>query len=80
MKVKAAEAQERAERDAVRRADCVSFDGSREAELLRRYAASNHRQFIRSLNEFVKIRRATEGILSEPELQVDERVPYSEAE
>ncbi len=78
VKVKAAEAQARAERDAARRADCLSFDGSREAELLRRYAASNHRQFIRSLNEFVKIRRATDEVLSEPELQVDERVPYSE--
>ena len=78
VKVKAAEAQERAERDAARRADCLSFDGSHEGELLRRYLVSNHRQFIRSLNEFVKIRRAADEILGEPELQVDERVQHSE--
>ncbi len=72
VKEKAAVAQERAERDAARRADCLSFDGSHEAELLRRYTTSSHRQFVRSLNEFFKVRKETEESGCELELAADE--------
>ncbi len=73
VKEKAAVAQERAERDAARRADCLSFDGSHEAELLRRYTTSSHRQFVRSLNEFFKVRKETEESGCELELADDEK-------
>ncbi len=77
VKEKAAVAQERAERDAARRADCLSFDGSHEAELLRRYTTSSHRQFVRSLNEFFKVRKETEESGGELELAADERAERS---
>ena len=77
VKEKAAVAQERAERDAARRADCLSFDGSHEAELLRRYTTSSHRQFVRSLNEFFKVRKETEESGCELELAADERAEGS---
>jgi hypothetical protein len=51
----------------------LSFDGSHEAELLRRYTTSSHRQFVRSLNEFFKVRKETEESGCELELAADER-------
>ncbi len=72
VKEKAAVAQERAERAADRRAACLSFDGSHESELLRRYTTTSHRQFVRSLNEFFKVRKETEESGGELELAADE--------
>ena len=60
VKAKLAVAEERAERDAALRADCLSFDDSHEGELIRRYETSSRRAFLRSLSEFYKARRETE--------------------
>ena len=57
VKAKLAVAEERAERDAALRADCLSFDDSHEGELIRRYETSSRRAFLRSLSEFYKARR-----------------------
>ncbi len=62
-------ARERAARDAQRRADCLLFDDSMEGERLRRYEASSSRTMLRSINEFFKVRRATEDGDFEPSLE-----------
>jgi hypothetical protein len=68
--VKLVLAQERAKRDAQRIADSLSFDHTHEGELMRRYELGAHRKFGRSLNDYLKIRRALNKgeFESEPEL------------
>jgi hypothetical protein len=56
--VKLVLAQEQAKRDAQRTADSLSFDYTHEGELMRRYELGAHRKFGRSLNDYLKIRRA----------------------
>ena len=66
VKVKAAMAAERAERDAARRADCLAFDDSPEGERLRRYELGYHRAFLRSVEAFSKARCASENDGGDP--------------
>ncbi len=66
VKVKAAMAAERAERDAARRADCLAFDDSPEGERLRRYELGYHRAFLRSVEAFSKARRDSESDGGDP--------------
>ncbi len=69
VRAQSAVARERAARDAQRRADCLLFDDSMEGERLRRYEASSSRTMLRSINEFFKVRRATEDGDFEPSLE-----------
>jgi hypothetical protein len=55
---RAAVHEQNAERDTMRLADCVSFDGSREGELLRRYQMASQRALSRALGDLIKLKRA----------------------
>ncbi len=56
----AAELEDRAEEDAIRTADCLSFDESRGGELIRRYELAHHRALLRTIADLVKLKRATD--------------------
>ena len=62
MKSSAAIALARADRDAARRADCLSFDDSAAGERIRQYEFRSHRKFLRTLKEFFDVRRSTDDI------------------
>ncbi len=56
----AAELEDRAEEDAIRTADCLSFDESRGGELIRRYELAHHRALLRTIADLVKLKRTTD--------------------
>jgi hypothetical protein len=58
LKAQATEYEENAESDAIRLAHCMSFDGSREGELLRRYEGASQRALSRALGDLLKLKRA----------------------
>ncbi len=60
LKVKAAVFEQTAERDAVRRTDCMAIDLSPEGERIRRYELTCTRTLLRSLSELTRLRRAAE--------------------
>ncbi len=60
MKAKAAVFEQNAERNAVRRTDCLAIDLSPEGERIRRYELSCTRTVLRSLGELTRLRRAAE--------------------
>jgi hypothetical protein len=62
IKAKAAIVAERAERDAKRLADCLSFDDSDAGDRIRRYAEAHQRTMFRSLRELYKTRAETEEV------------------
>jgi hypothetical protein len=62
IKAKAAIVAERAERDAKRLADCLSFDDSDAGDRIRRYAEAHQRTMFRSLRELYKARAETEEV------------------
>ncbi len=60
LKAKAAVFEQNAERDAIRRTDCMAIDLSPDGERLRRYELGCTRALLRSLTELTKLRRAAE--------------------
>ncbi len=60
LKVKAAVFEQTAERNAVRRTDCLAIDLSPEGERIRRYELTCTRTLLRSLSELNRLRRAAE--------------------
>jgi hypothetical protein len=62
IKAKAAIVAERAERDAKRLADCLSFDDSDEGDRIRKYEQAHQRTMFRSLRELYKTRAETEEV------------------
>jgi hypothetical protein len=71
VKAKAVLAQERAEENAERTADCLSIDTSREGELIRRYEIAANRKLTRAVADLVKIRRARADGYFEPSAASD---------
>jgi hypothetical protein len=55
---KLALAEAREAKEAAIEADCLAFDDSQEGERLRRYELAAHRKFVRSLDAFMKMRKA----------------------
>jgi hypothetical protein len=62
IKAKAANVAERAERDAKRLADCLSFDDSDAGDRIRKYEQAHQRTMFRSLRELYKTRAETEEV------------------
>jgi hypothetical protein len=62
IKAKAAVVAERAERDAKRLADCLSFDNSDAGDRIRRYEQAHQRTMFRSLRELYKTRAETDEV------------------
>ena len=58
VKEKLALAEARAEKEAALLADCLAFDDSDEGERHRRYELAAHRKFLRSIDSFMKVRKA----------------------